>query len=45
MKLESELETSGFGLGLERLVLFIIDEKDIRNVQLLPRETDRELLP
>ncbi|UUM25452.1 asparagine synthetase A [Mycoplasmopsis agalactiae] len=45
MKRLIPLKTSGFGIGLERLVLFLIDESDIRNVQLIPRETDKEILP
>lgn len=45
MKNQFPMKTSGFGLGLERFVLFLIGEEDIRNVQLIPRETDKEILP
>ncbi|MDW2923494.1 amino acid--tRNA ligase-related protein [Mesomycoplasma ovipneumoniae] len=45
MKKNIPLKTSGFGIGLERLLLFIINKSDIRKVQLIPREVDLEILP
>lgn len=45
MKSEKPLLTSGFGMGIERFMLFLIGEDDIREVQLIPRETDLEVLP
>ncbi|MBG0730901.1 asparagine synthetase A [Mycoplasma sp. 'Moose RK'] len=45
MKKQIPLKSSGFGMGLERFLLFLINEVDIRNVQLIPRETDLEILP
>ncbi|MCU9931394.1 hypothetical protein NW733_01405 [Mycoplasmopsis felis] len=45
MKSEKPLLTSGFGMGIERFMLFLIYEDDIREVQLIPRETDLEVLP
>lgn len=41
MKKEKLLFTAGFGIGLERLLLFFIGEKDIRKVQLIPREKNK----
>jgi asparaginyl-tRNA synthetase len=32
------LQTAGFGLGLERFLLWVLDHDDIRDMQLLPRE-------
>ena len=37
MKREHPLETSGFGMGLERLVAVILRHNDIRDLQLFPR--------
>ncbi|WP_146379679.1 asparagine synthetase A [Mesomycoplasma hyopneumoniae] len=45
MKEKTPMITSGFGLGMERLTLFLIGKNDIREVQLIPRETDKEILP
>lgn len=39
MKKEMPLMTSGFGIGIERFILFLINEDDIRNVVILPRDT------
>lgn len=44
-KSQTMLKTAGFSIGLERLVLFLIHESNIRNTQLIPRETDKEMLP
>lgn len=37
MKKHFPLKTSGFGLGMERFLLFIINHNDIRDIQLIPR--------
>lgn len=41
MKREWPLRTSGFGLGLERYLLWLTRTKDIRNIPLLVRNHDR----
>lgn len=45
MKKEQPLQTSGFGIGIERLILFITGLEDIRDAQIIPRLTDMEVLP
>lgn len=37
--------TSGFGVGLERLILFLINEHNIRNVVDIPRDTNEIIEP
>jgi asparaginyl-tRNA synthetase len=39
------MRTAGFGLGLERLLAWILRHNDIRDLQLLPRHNGRALLP
>lgn len=41
MKERTPVTTSGFGLGLERLMMWILDHGDIRDLQLLPRQANR----
>lgn len=45
MKKKFPLTTSGFGVGIERLILFLINENDIRNVVVLPRDTNENIEP
>lgn len=45
MKKDFPIKTAGFGMGLERYLLFLINEKDIRNVQLIPRTREITNLP
>ncbi len=37
MKEQAPLQTSGFGLGIERFILWLIRHDDIRDIQLIPR--------
>ena len=40
MKEKYPLQTSGFGLGIERLLLFVLEQDDIRNMQVFRRFND-----
>lgn len=40
LKREFPLQSSGFGIGLERLILWILGHEDIRDVQLFVRQRD-----
>ncbi|MCE6115522.1 amino acid--tRNA ligase-related protein [Mycoplasmopsis agalactiae] len=44
-KSQTVLKTARFGISLEKLVLFLIHESNIRNTQLIPRETNKEIFP
>lgn len=37
MKNKFPLQTSGFGMGMERFMLFILQHNDIRDIQIIPR--------
>lgn len=39
------MQTSGFGLGTERYLMWLLSHDDIRDFQLLPREHGREIIP
>jgi aspartyl/asparaginyl-tRNA synthetase len=39
------LRTAGFGLGVERFLLWLTDHDDIRDMQLLPRENGQVIVP
>jgi asparaginyl-tRNA synthetase len=41
----SEVQTSGFGLGLERFLMWLLQHGDIRDMQLVPRELGRDVNP
>lgn len=41
----SPLRTSGFGMGVERFILWLINHDDIRDCQLLPRIHGQNILP
>ena len=45
MKREYPLKTSGFGMGLERLILWILNHDDIRDIPLMPRINGRIMTP
>ena len=40
-----ELQTSGFGLGIERFLMWLFQHDDIRDMQLLPRENGKNIVP
>ncbi|EIN15235.1 Hypothetical protein MAGb_3520 [Mycoplasmopsis agalactiae 14628] len=44
IKSQNLLKTAGFGINLEELILFLINESEIRNAQLIARKTDKEIL-
>ncbi|NEC87723.1 asparagine synthetase A [Streptomyces sp. SID12501] len=39
------LRTSGFGLGIERFLMWVLDHDDIRDFQLLPRRNGHNIVP
>lgn len=39
------LHTSGFGMGIERFLMWVLDHDDIRDLQLLPRDNGRTIVP
>lgn len=39
------LKTSGFGLGIERFLLWVLDHDDVRDLQLLPRMRGSGIIP
>jgi len=45
MRRIAPLKTSGFGLGIERFLLWLLNHDDIRDVQLFARENGRAILP
>lgn len=45
MKELAPMQTSGFGLGVERFLLWVLNHDDIRDCQLLPRYNGVECLP
>ena len=45
MKKYFPIKSSGFGMGMERFLLFVIHHKDIRDIQLIPRFNGIEILP
>ncbi|MFJ6687017.1 asparagine synthetase A [Streptomyces werraensis] len=45
MRDQSPLRTSGFGLGIERFLMWVLDHKDIRDFQLLPRRNGHNIVP
>jgi asparaginyl-tRNA synthetase len=45
MKREAPMRTAGFGLGIERLLLWVLKHDDIRDMQLLPRTNGRRDIP
>lgn len=45
MKKQYPLHTSGFGMGIERFILWILRHNDIRDCQLIPRFNGENILP
>ncbi|MGK5738104.1 asparagine synthetase A [Micromonospora sp. URMC 103] len=45
MRDSSAMRTSGFGLGIERLLMWLLSHDDIRDLQLLPRENGKDIVP
>jgi asparaginyl-tRNA synthetase len=45
LKSEAPMRTAGFGLGVERLFMWLLDHDDIRDLALFPRENGRTILP
>jgi asparaginyl-tRNA synthetase len=45
MKTEAPLRTSGFGMGMERWLMWLLDHHDIRELQLVPRLNGVSLQP
>ena len=39
------VRTSGFGLGIERFLMWVLDHGDIRDMQLLPRRNGHTIVP
>ncbi|MDI5961597.1 asparaginase [Streptomyces sp. SL13] len=45
MKDEAPLRTSGFGIGIERFLLWVLNHDDVRDLQLLPRMRGSGMVP
>jgi len=45
MKASKPLKTSGFGMGIERFLLWVLGHDDIRDLQLLPRFNGQAIVP
>ena len=45
MKQLFPIQTSGFGMGIERFLLWLTNEHDIRDFQILPRENGKTIIP
>ncbi|QMU80502.1 asparaginase [Streptacidiphilus sp. PB12-B1b] len=45
MKTRAPLRTAGFGMGVERFLMWLLGQQDIRNLELLPRVNGRTILP
>lgn len=45
LKTSFPLQTSGFGLGIERFLAWVLRHDDIRDLQVLPRENGRNIIP
>jgi len=45
MKRAMPMETSGFGLGIERFLMWLLQHDDIRDMQIFPRENGRQISP
>ncbi len=39
------MKTSGFGMGIERFILWLLNHNDIRDCQILPRFNGINVLP
>lgn len=45
LKERHPLQTSGFGMGVERFLLWVLRHDDIRDLQLLPRVNGHPTIP
>lgn len=45
MKEKYPMQTSGFGMGIERFILWLLKYDDIRNCQILPRFNEENCIP
>jgi aspartyl/asparaginyl-tRNA synthetase len=45
MKTEAPMRTAGFGMGVERFLMWLLRQDDIRDLELLPRVNGRTILP
>lgn len=45
MKDKNPLKTSGFGMGMERFILFLLQHNDIRDIPIIPRFNGVEINP
>ncbi|MEV7022793.1 asparagine synthetase A [Kitasatospora sp. NPDC093558] len=45
MKTRSPLRTAGFGMGVERFLMWLLGQRDIRDLELLPRVNGSTILP
>lgn len=45
MKEETPIQTSGFGLGVERYLLWLLNHSDIRDMQMIPRFNGVKITP
>lgn len=45
MKAQAPLRTAGFGMGVERFLMWLLGLRDIRDLELLPRVNGRTILP
>ena len=45
MKETTVLQTSGFGMGIERFLLWLTATEDIRNLTILLRDNEHEYIP
>lgn len=45
MKREAPMRTSGFGMGIERFLMWILAHDDIRDLQIIPRENGVKIIP
>lgn len=42
VKSSQSIQTAGFGMGIERFLLFVLGKNDIRDIQVFRRFNDRE---
>ncbi|MFE2647433.1 asparagine synthetase A [Streptomyces nigra] len=45
MRRTDPLRTSGFGMGVERFLMWLLNHDDIRDMQLVPRENGKNIVP
>jgi len=45
MKQEKPMQTSGFGMGIERFIMWVLKHSDIRDIQFFPRYNGIKIEP